>query len=143
MFWGLGSSTDIGLAFNVSSVLCLVGTDCTSAGALLLGEAGLSFCRKLGIAACARGDLREGRVLLRLTPVVLGATGLPADFFELTETFLLIPPNFLTSSPGPLAFEDDRAIDFEGLRDEGVVGVNGNGSAASDPSLLPCMPSKK
>ena len=43
----------------------------------------------------------------------------------------------------PGALTGDRAADFEGLRDDGVVGVNGNGSAASDASLLPCMPSKK
>lgn len=103
------------------------------AGARMCGELGLGEtspdAKATGRTA---GDRFEGRVLLLLKPLPLTpptatptllTTGLPLDLRDVTETFLRIPPYFLTSSAPALPFEGDLpTIVFERLGDEGVFG---------------------
>jgi hypothetical protein len=67
------------------------------------------------------GDLFDGRVLLRLTPIF----GLPGvDFFDETETLRRMPPFFLKSSAAALAFEADRLTTLpDRAREVGVFGA--------------------
>ena len=83
------------------------------------------------------GDLREGIVLLRATPI-LGLLG--TDLFDDTETFRLIPPCFRNSSAAALAVDGDRLTPASDRLC--VLGLDGV-SACSSSSELPLIPIKK